>query len=147
MKKNLVNVVVALSFAGVCWVGCSNNSASKSESDGKKECCAESAAPAVENMKKVIRAQVSVKPEKIDAYLEATQSMIEQSRAEEGNISYTLYQHPSEKTQFIVFEEWKDQAAIDFHFNAEHFKAFKAASGEYCSTPTVITIYDVISER
>lgn len=105
------------------------------------------AAPQTEQMKKVIRAKISINPEKVDAFIEATKSLVELSRAEEGNISYTLYQDPSDKTQFIFFEEWKDQAAIDFHFNTDHFKSFNSTVGEYAAAPAVVNIYDVISER
>lgn len=138
MKTKQLTWACTLLLAIACLSGCISNN--------KTEQIIQTT-PKTEEMKKVIRAEVAIKPEKVDAFIEATKSIIEQSRAEDGNISYTLYQSPVDKTQFIFFEEWKDQAAIDFHFNTEHFKSFGSISEELRSAPTKITIYDVFSEK
>ena len=98
-------------------------------------------------VKKIISAQVFIQAEKVDEFLEATKSLIEKSRAEEGCISYSLYQDPRDKTKFLFFEEWKNQAAIDFHFSTEHFQQFGEMLNECASAPAVITIYDSTAEE
>ncbi len=110
--------------------------------DGKA-CCSEAAKA---DPKKIIGAQVFIKPEKVNTFLEATKSLVEKSRAEAGCISYTLYQDPQDKTKFFVFEEWKNQAAVDFHFATEHFKKLGEDLNECGSAPAVITIYDSTAE-
>jgi len=100
-----------------------------------------------QNMKKIIAAHLTLKPEKIALFLNFTTALIEKSRTEEGNISYTLYQNPNDPLKFLFFEEWKSQDAIDIHFATEHFQEFDKTIGEYIAEPPVITIYDVAAEK
>ena len=46
--------------------------------------------------KKTIVARVEVLPGKEQAFLQAADALIKGTRAEEGNISYNLYQNPSQ---------------------------------------------------
>ena len=98
-------------------------------------------------VKKIISAQVFIKPDKVDAFLAATKDLVEKSRAEEGCISYTLYQDPQDRTKFLFFEEWKNQAAVDYHFSTEHFIGFGSLLDEIASAPPVITIFDSIKQE
>lgn len=104
------------------------------------------AAPAAGG-RKVIGAKVRIKAEKIDSFLAAAKPAIAASRAEPGNISYTLYQDPGDRTAFFFFEEWKSQAAIDEHFAAPHFKVFAEQLKELTAGPAEITIYDTPSQK
>jgi len=100
-----------------------------------------------QDMKKIIAAHLTLKPEMIGRFINDTKELIEKSRAEDGNISYTLYQNPSDSTEFIFFEEWVNQDAIDFHFATQHFQEFDKTMGDYVAMPPVIKIYDVASEE
>lgn len=131
--------IIVLICAAVMTVACGGNS--QSSCPKEKACCK------VSEMKKVISAQVSIKPEKVDAFIAATKDLIEKSRAEEGCVSYSLYQDPQDKTKFLFFEEWKNQAAVDFHFATEHFKKFGETLNDCASASAVITIYDVAAEK
>lgn len=62
--------------------------------------------------KKTIVARVEVLPGKEQAFLQAADALIKGTRAEEGNISYNLYQNPSQPVAFIFYEEYKDQRAM-----------------------------------
>lgn len=93
---------------------------------------------------KIITAHKTIKPEMVEEFIEFTKPIIEASRAEGGCISYTLYQDPSDTTKFIYFEQWKDQAAIDYHFSTEHFKLSGSRSADFEAAPTVLTIYDAV---
>ena len=101
---------------------------------------------AAETGKKVIGAKLSIKAEKVEEFVAAAKTIIAASRAEPGCISYTLYQDPYERTVFFFFEEWKDQAAIDAHFAAPHFKAFSEKMKDLAAGPAAITIYSCTSE-
>ena len=114
--------------------------AAVSYGDGKE-------APAADPGKKVIGAKLTIKAEKVDEFVIAAKTIIAASRAEPGCISYTLYQDPYQRTVFFFFEEWKDQAAIDAHFAAPHFKAFGGKMKEFAAGPGAITIYDCPSEK
>lgn len=108
--------------------------------------CGGNTQPSVE-VKKVISAQAFIKPDRIGAFLAAANEVIEKSRAEAGNISYSLYQAPQDSTQFLFFEEWKNQAAVDTHFATEHFQNFGGVLNDCSSAPAVITIYDSTAEK
>lgn len=146
--------VVAVMMTACC--GRSQSSSSCSHEHGKEKACSHDAAkagcPAAQatchaSMKKIISAQVLIKPEKVDAFIAATKDLIEKSRAEEGCISYSLYQDPTDKTKFLFFEEWKNQAAVDFHFATEHFQKFGDVLNDCKSADAVITVYDSPTEK
>ena len=65
--------------------------------------------------KKTIVARVEVLPGKEQAFLQAADALNQRYKAEEGNISYNLYQNPSQPVAFIFYEEYKDQRAMDIH--------------------------------
>jgi quinol monooxygenase YgiN len=73
--------------------------------------------------------------------------MIDSSNAEPGCISYMLYQNPYDNTQLIFVETWKNQAAIDAHFNMSYFKAFGPKTAEWISQPTELKIYDIMLQQ
>ena len=148
MKAKLIVFVCA----AVAMTACGGNSQSSStctdahhNHDHHKQCAATCAKEA--DVKKIISAQIFLKPEKVNDFLAASQALVEKSRAEAGCISYTLYQDPQDKTKFMVFEEWKNQAAVDFHFATEHFQKLGEILNECSSAPAVITIYDSAGEK
>lgn len=80
--------------------------------------------------KKTIVARVEVLPGKEQEFIKAADSLILGTRAEEGNISYNLYQNPANPASFIFYEEYKDRHAMDLHAASAHFRAFgKAIEG------------------
>jgi len=115
--KAILKAVLAVAVAGLVATGCATTCAKSCCSDASS-CCMKSAC------KKLIVAKITLKADKADAFAEAAKTIVAASRAEPGCISYTLYRNPHEPTAFFFFEEWKDQAAIDFHFATPHFKAF-----------------------
>ena len=80
--------------------------------------------------KKTSVARAEVLPGKEQEFISKAEPLIQGTRAEEGNISYNLYQNPSNPTAFIFYEEYKDQNAISVHAASAHFQAFgKAIEG------------------
>lgn len=75
-----------------------------------------------------IVAIMTVKPEAIKDILPVFQTLVQGSQEEDGCIFYNLHQDINDSTKFIMLEEWKSQAAIDFHNNTEHYKAFQEAA-------------------
>lgn len=80
--------------------------------------------------KKTIVARLEVLPGKEQEFIGKAEPLIQGTRAEEGNISYNLYQNPANPVAFIFYEEYKDQQAMDTHAASAHFQAFgKAIEG------------------
>jgi len=94
----------------------------------------------------MIVAHVSVKPEKVKAFIEAAKEIIEKSNKEAGCKSYQLYQDPYNSTKFVFVEEYKNQAAIDAHFAADYFKAFGTKIADLVQEPAKIKIISVSKE-
>lgn len=88
--------------------------------------------------KKTIVARVEVLPGKEQEFISKTEPLIQGTRAEEGNISYNLYQNPSNPVSFIFYEEYKDQHAMDVHAASVHFQAFGKAIEELLASDLII---------
>ena len=78
--------------------------------------------------KTVIVARVAVKAGQEKAFIEIASKLVEATRKEEGNLFYTLYQSTENPSEFIVYEEYKDDAAFEAHASSAHFAAFGEAT-------------------
>lgn len=76
-----------------------------------------------------ITAKLIVKEEKISEFQEMAKELVEKSRAEEGNVSYSLNQSIQNPKVHCFIEIWKDQEAIDSHNASEHFTRILPALG------------------
>ena len=54
-------------------------------------------------------------------------TLVNETRKEEGNVSYDLHQDCKDPLKYTILEVWKSQAAIDEHNESAHFKAFVSA--------------------
>lgn len=69
-----------------------------------------------------IIAKATVKKEKRLFFLESALKLAEESRKEEGNISYGLFED-TENFEILTFmEEWKSVDAVKIHEESDHFK-------------------------
>ena len=62
-----------------------------------------------------------IRPECIEAFQALAKELAACSRAEEGNLFYTLNQSNTDPRLHMFQEAWRDQAAIDAHNQSEHF--------------------------
>jgi quinol monooxygenase YgiN len=69
----------------------------------------------------LIIAKNTVKQGTAEAFKEAAKPLIEGSRAEEGNISYDLFEDVANPNVLTFVERWKDEAAIKMHNASAHF--------------------------
>ena len=68
-----------------------------------------------------IVAKMIVREDAIEQFHALARELVEKSRAEEGNVSYSLNQSVADKKVHAFIEIWKDQAAIEAHNTSEHF--------------------------
>ena len=68
-----------------------------------------------------------------EAYYEAVNAagVPEGSRAEEGNIKYDYFFSEADDDELLLIEHWKDQAALENHFEQDHFKRLGPIKEEY----------------
>lgn len=96
-------------------------------------------------MQKMINARIFVKADKVNEFIQAAREIVDSSNTEAGCLSYTLYQDPYDNTRFIIVELWKDQQAIDIHFEKSYFKAFGEKTNDWMEKPSEVQIFDVIA--
>ncbi|MBQ1286148.1 MAG: antibiotic biosynthesis monooxygenase [Lachnospiraceae bacterium] len=85
-----------------------------------------------------------VKPECVQVFIDTAKELIEKSCAEEGNIFYTLNVSKNDPNTLVFIENWKDQAAIDFHNKTEHFTSIVPKLDEMCNREVSVEIFEEI---
>lgn len=95
----------------------------------------------------VIIARLKVKDGEVEAAKNAVLAIVEDSRAEEGNLNYDIHQAIDDPTVFIWHETWKSKSAIDEHFATDFFQGLLAAVGPLAAEPPVITLTKMISKK
>jgi quinol monooxygenase YgiN len=95
----------------------------------------------------ILHAKVHVKPEKRAEFLQLVQPLIVASNQETGVIAYSCYEDVANPNTFLFYEEYVDQAAIDHHFQTDHFKQWRAAGGDLLAGRTPARIMAVGETR
>jgi quinol monooxygenase YgiN len=95
----------------------------------------------------LIAGTVRIPPANLDAFKPHMQAMLTASRAEDGCITYSYAEDVAEPGLVRVFEAWRDQAAIDAHFQTAHMAAWRAAWPEFGVSDRRLSIYEIASER
>lgn len=72
-------------------------------------------------------AKWQVKDGHIDTVLNLFSELVQKTREEEGNLFYTVHQSITEPNTFILYEAYKDEAAVAAHRASEHFKTIALA--------------------
>ena len=68
--------------------------------------------------------------------------LIEESRKEEGCVSYHLQQNTERENYLVFVEEWKSNEAIEKHNSSEHFTRIVPLLVEMCEDAPVIQTFD-----
>lgn len=72
-------------------------------------------------------------PEKRDEFLELimTEGIDEASRAEDGNLAYDYFIPAGGGDTLLLWEKWRDEAALRAHSGQPHFKRLGELKGEF----------------
>ncbi|OGV51216.1 MAG: hypothetical protein A2017_04945 [Lentisphaerae bacterium GWF2_44_16] len=62
--------------------------------------------------------------DKKDAVRKRLVELAGQTVKEEGNICYNVHEEVAAPGDFIIYEKWKNQSALDFHMEQEYLKSF-----------------------
>lgn len=62
-------------------------------------------------------------------------SLIAPTRAESGCITFDLLKDTTDPTMFVLYENWKDQAALDAHFQQPYVQRVLQAYEETLAEP------------
>jgi len=75
----------------------------------------------------IVIAQVFARPEKVATVRTVLKNMLVPTRAEIGCIAYDLHQVLGDSYQFVFFEIWESEAALEAHTRTPHFQALERA--------------------
>ena len=79
---------------------------------------------------------VDVPPPRKDETEILLRTLVEESRRDEGNVRYDVFQQNAPRTNhFTVFEVWKDEAAFVSHETKAHTRQFREALGPMLGAP------------
>jgi len=83
---------------------------------------------------------IQAKPDCRDDVRRQLVALTEKTRQETGNLRYVLHEVANAPGHFVIYEQWKSQAALDFHMAQDYFKTFVTAAPTLLATPVAITV-------
>ena len=67
--------------------------------------------------------------------------LVQKTRIEKGNISYSLYELADDPNVVTMLEEWESKEALDAHMKSEHFMRIIPQTGKFLAEPATIEVY------
>jgi quinol monooxygenase YgiN len=95
----------------------------------------------------LIAGTVRVPPQNLERFRPHMERMLAASRAEDGCLTYSYAVDVADPGLIRVFEAWRDQAAIDAHFQTPHMAEWRAAWPQFGVSDRNLSLYEVASER
>lgn len=76
-----------------------------------------------------------VKPEHVEAFLDATRANHEASVREPGNRRFDVLQSADDPTRFVLYEWYLDEAAAAAHKETSHYRAWRDTVADWFVEP------------
>jgi len=93
-------------------------------------------------------AKLKVQPGKDTEFEAAAKQMIATVKElEPGTLSYVLHKNTKDATEFVYYEVYQDQAALDSHGKTDHMKAFGGKIGALLAGRPEITKLDELARK
>ena len=92
----------------------------------------------------ILTAIVKAKPGQEDAVKEALLSLVEPTRKEAGCLCYNLHQSKGDPTQFMFYEQWASQEALDAHVKTPHIRALGAKLKDKTDKGIEVVFYELL---
>jgi len=70
------------------------------------------------------------------------EELVQKTRLENGNISYSLYESLDDPNVVTMLEEWESKEALDAHIKTEHFTRIIPQTDEFLAAPVAIDSYE-----
>jgi quinol monooxygenase YgiN len=83
----------------------------------------------------IVMLNLRFKPGSAGKVLEKMVPGIRLTRLEMGNIEFQMFKVKGCDDKYVVFERWKDQAALDWHWQQPYTKEALELFGEHLATP------------
>jgi (4S)-4-hydroxy-5-phosphonooxypentane-2,3-dione isomerase len=83
----------------------------------------------------VLSVSIHVKPEHVEAFIPAMLENARGSRTEPGNLRYDLLRDDDDPNHFLLYEVYRDAAALEAHRAAPHFQKWAATVEPWLAAP------------
>lgn len=90
----------------------------------------------------IVHAHLQVKLDLEQEFLEEVKTLLQATRAEEGNIAYDLMKSTEQEGHYTIVELWRDVEATQFHNTSEHFTTFMQKAPMYMAAPSDIKVFN-----
>jgi quinol monooxygenase YgiN len=94
----------------------------------------------------IVAGTVRVPPENLNALRPHMAAMLAASRAEDGCLTYSYAIDVEDPGLIRVFELWRDRAALEAHFRAQHLADWRAAWPALRVSDRRLSLYEIASE-
>lgn len=78
---------------------------------------------------------ISVKPEKVTAFKEASRCNHENSIREPGNVRFDILQSPDDPAKFVFYEAYKSQQDAAAHKETGHYRLWRDTVADWMAEP------------
>ncbi|SDS12446.1 Quinol monooxygenase YgiN [Polaribacter sp. KT25b] len=92
-------------------------------------------------MKKTIIAHFNVKEAKTTAFLKITKALVKDSNTEIGCITYRFFKEIDRENNYVIYEKYDNESAIEIHNNSKHFQRFIEAVPALLTKEPIIEIF------
>ena len=73
--------------------------------------------------------------------LELMKTMVDNSRQEEGCVSYEYFAGITEQNQVVLLQEWTDAESLQGHYQSAHMEEFLSKLGLYLESEVITRTY------
>ena len=98
-------------------------------------------------MSLIIAGTVRVPPAHVEGLRPHMAAMMSATRAEDGCLQYGYAEDVTEPGLIHIFEIWRDQGALDAHFQSPNMATWRAAGASFGLSDRRLFAYEIASER
>ncbi len=91
-------------------------------------------------MKKKVIARLFIKNESIESFKKQAVEIIQMTRKEKGCLFYSLFHDVFSPGEFLFYEEYASQDALDIHSNSAYLKTFRTIVSNMQSKEKVVDV-------
>jgi len=90
---------------------------------------------------------VSVKPESVDSFIEATTANHRESVKEPGNLRFDFLRESEDSNRFMLYEAYESEALAAAHKNTTHYLKWKEEVEKYMAEPRKGVRYSILEPK
>jgi autoinducer 2-degrading protein len=83
----------------------------------------------------VVSVTVNVKPEQVDAFIQATLDNARNTRLEPGNVRFDVLQAEQPPTKFLLYEAYNSPGDFSYHQKTDHYLKWRETVADMMAQP------------